>query len=539
MATLFKWTSDNKMTSITRSHFDALHGRVSLALKRLEGLAGIFPQDPDVALAEAVVRLDYIGQSEYSTRDLFEKTYRWGQNDAGAAKNLTLLARSAEEFRKWVDISLPLNSKDLHFKEQVNLINESLSEGYNYWHTLLYRASSAEQQQDYGTAAALAAVSLLSAREMGNDSELAVRRTRAKCLRELDKFASNKRSASLEPALPEERLALQAAVAEIDEVLRLDEYDPEMWNFKSAWCSLLHRFDEADASADRAMTLRPHGYPKPLLNKADARMKQRNYKEALVLAQKALNVAQGTPYKSDILLAERIIHEANHPPQPLSADDLPQYTFALLKAADNLSDEEIGGHGPVNKLVNGVLIRLMNLESPQSANTVMAELASDFTPETVGRILVMMRSQDRKLFGDALQGLLHTAVNSQGAFQRDTVRILILTMLRSGKTTAIRDWCRGLVLIPSQADPNLPTLEEVVKDELKLINRALPDLVTQQPPPTEAEKQQYRSTSERFQGLPVFLYQASRVRSLVRFLGIIFIGMALIIGLVYYLVNHR
>lgn len=374
---------------------------------------------------------------------------------------------------------------------------------------------------------------------MGNDSELAVRRTRAKCLRELDKFASNKRSASLEPALPEERLALQAAVAEIDEVLRLDEYDPEMWNFKSAWCSLLHRFDEADASADRAMTLRPHGYPKPLLNKADARMKQRNYKEALVLAQKALNVAQGTPYKSDILLAERIIHEANHPPQPLSADDLPQYTFALLKAADNLSDEEIGGHGPVNKLVNGVLIRLMNLESPQSANTVMAELASDFTPETVGRILVMMRSQDRKLFGDALQGLLHTAVNSQGAFQRDTVRILILTMLRSGKTTAIRDWCRGLVLIPSQADPNLPTLEEVVKDELKLINRALPDLVTQQPPPTEAEKQQYRSTSERFQGLPVFLYQASRVRSLVRFLGIIFIGMALIIGLVYYLVNHR
>jgi Flp pilus assembly protein TadD len=533
MSTLFQWTSDSKMTSITRAHFDARHGRVRLALQRLEDLSWIFPEDPDVAQAEAFVRMDHIGQGEHA-RKLFKKAFRWGQNNPAAAKNVTLLARSAEEFRELAEIALPLNPKDRNFQKQVEVINQSLSEGMKFWYTLGLRVASSEQQKDYGPAAGLAELSLSYAKEMGGEIELQSRKTRAKCLRELDKIAANRRQAMLEPVSPEERLALQEAVKELDEILRLDEYDPEMWNFKSAWCSLLHRFDEADACADRAISLRPHGYPKPWTNKGDVRLKQKTYAEALAMARKALEVAQGTNYKSDIALAEGIIKRATHPPQPLTADDLPSYTFVFLSKADTVSDEEIGGYGPVDKLVNGLLLRLMDLKMPQGARAVIAELTSDFTPETVGRILAGMRSRNHGLFEVALIGMLYVIVNAQGAFKRDAVRLLILTMLRSGNKTPIRNWYRRLVLIPSQADPALLSLAEIVEKELGYINAELPKIIAQQPQPSAAEKQQFCNPTKKFGDLPEFLYISSPSRFFIKLLGTLFLGIIIIIWLLYY-----
>ncbi len=538
MSSLFQWTPDNKMTSITRAHFDARHGRVRLALQRLEDLSRIFPEDPDVAQAEAFVRMDYIGQGEHAGK-LFKKAFRWRQNDPAAAKNVTLLARSAEEFHELAEIALPLNPKDRNFQKQVELINQSLSEGIKFWETLHLRVAFAEEHKNYGAAAALSGLSLYYAKEMGGEIELSTRKTRAKCLRELDKIAANRRQAVLEPVSPEKRLALQEAVKELDEILRLDEYDAEMWNFKSGWCSLLHRFDEADACADRAISLRPQGYPKPWTNKGDVRLKQKKYDEALAMARKALEVAQGTNYKSDIALAEGIIKQATHPPQPLTAKDLPQYSFAFLKAADTVSDEEIGGYGPVDKLVNGLLLRLMDLKTPQGAHAVMAELTSDFTPETVGRILAGMRSRDHSLFEVALIGMLYAVVNAQGAFKRDAARILILTMLRSGKLTAIRDWYRRLVIIPSRTDPALLSLAEIVEEQLKHINVELPKLIVQQAQPSAAEKQQFCNPTEKFGNLPKLLYILPPVRFFIKFFGKLFLGMILIIWLLYYFLNHQ
>lgn len=532
MSTLFQWTPDNKMTSVTRAHFDARHGRVRLALQRLEYLSRIFPEDPDVLQAEAFVRMDYIGQGEHA-RKLFKKAFRCGQNDPAAAKNVTLLARSAEEFHELAEIALPLNPKDLNFQQQVEMINQSLSEGINFWDVLLFRVASAEEHKDFGTAAGLAELSLPYAKEMDSEIELEARKRRAKCLRELDKIAANRRQILMEPVSPEERLALQEALTELDEILRLDEYDAEMWNFKSAWCSLLHRFDEADAFADRAIGLRPQGYPKPWTNKADVRLKQKKYDEALGVARKALEEAQGTKYKSDIVLAEGIIKQATHPPF-LTTDNLPSYSFAFLRAADTVSDEEIGGYGPVDKLVNGLLLRLMDPKAPQEACAVMAELTSDFTPETVGRILAGMRSRDHGLFEVALLGMLYAVVNAQGAFKRDAARILILTMLRSGKTTTIRDWYRRLVLIPSQIDFGLLSLAEIVEEELKHINPELPKLIVQQPQPSAVEKKQFCNPTEKFGDLPNFLYMLSPDRYFIKFFGKLFLGIIIIIWLLYY-----
>jgi len=245
--------------------------------------------------------------------------------------------------------------------------------------------------------------------------------------------------------------ALEAAVAELDEILRLDEYDPEMWNFKSAWCVLLERYDEADACADRALALRPQGYPKPLVNKAHARLKQKIYDEALALARQALKVAQGTQYLSDVNLAQGIIQQATHPPHPLYPENLPEFTGHFLKIAEDVSDNEIGGHGkkyPVNKLVNGVLLRLMDIRSPQGAVSVMAELNADFHPETVSYILAGVRASDPGQFEAAILGMLYAAVGTQGALQRDAARVLALTMLRAGEAAAIRAWYRRLILAP-------------------------------------------------------------------------------------------
>jgi tetratricopeptide (TPR) repeat protein len=538
MNILFTWTEDHKRNSIGRVHFDALHGRVPLALRRLADLARIFPEDSDLALAEGVVRLDYLGQG-LAARELFEKTYHWDHKNAAGAKNATLAARSAEEFQEWAEIALAPTPQDQRFQEQVEMIREYLKDGRSFWEILLLRAGIAGQHSDFGTAAALVELALISVGEMGAEHELVARRVRAKNLRELDKTAANRRLGLLEPLQPDERLALKDAVAEMTEVLRLDEYDPEMWNFKAAWCVLLQRFDEAEICADRALSLRPHGYPKPLVNKANSRLKQKKYGEALDLAEQALRVAQGTQYLSDIPLVQGIIKQATHPPEPLGSDNLSGFAGQFVRIAEAVSDEEIGGQGPVYKLVNGVLLRLMDLESSLGAAAVMAELTADFSPETVSRILAGARNRDPDLFEVALLGLLYAAVQSQGALQRDAARVLALTTLRAGRVAAIRTWYRHLIQVPAASHPELSPLFVLVLEELRRIHVALPDLIAHQPSNIMVEIQQFLQPTGKFGKLPPFSVRLSPPRFPVKFVGLFVLGAALVIWAVYHFFSGR
>jgi tetratricopeptide (TPR) repeat protein len=473
-------------------------------LTRLADLAQIFPEDSELALGEGNVRLEYLGEGLLA-RERFEKAFQWKQGFAAAAKNVTMLARSAEEFSRWAEIALSLDSSDDNFLEKVRLIKASMNEGASYAQVLLHRTTAAAEKQEYGAAASLAELLLIYKDEIRGDGELSVRKTRAKCLRELDKNVADRRKALLEYLPPQERLSLGKAVAEMEEIIKLDEFDPEMWNFKSAWCSLLHRFDEADACADRALELRPHGYPKPILNKCDIRLKLKKYEEALALAKRALEIARNSSYKSDIPIAQGIIQRATHPPGPLTEYSLPAYASDFTKAAEGVSEQEIAGHGSINKLANGVLLRLMKSSGRNENSVIMSELTADFNPETVWRALHVCLTKDPDLFEAGITGMLYAALQPQKSLRRDATRVLSLFILGSGNADAIKKCYRKLALMPAHWDPLLSPLAGMIEQDLRAINPSIPTEVTNQPSITAAEIQQIKNSTSKFGGTDGFL----------------------------------
>jgi len=59
---IFKLDQEFKTLVINRCYFDAEHGWLSLSLDRLKYLHGVFPNDPQVYYAEALITKDFLGQ---------------------------------------------------------------------------------------------------------------------------------------------------------------------------------------------------------------------------------------------------------------------------------------------------------------------------------------------------------------------------------------------------------------------------------------------------------------------------------------------
>jgi tetratricopeptide (TPR) repeat protein len=269
--------------------------------------------------------------------------------------------------------------------------------------------------------------------------EVEARRLRAEALRELDRKAMTQRKASLNLPMPDERMTLKEGLHELEQALELDPYDAEMWNFRSAWCILLKRYEEAIPHAERALIIRPHGYVKPLINKSTALGYLGRHDESAAVAQEAIDRATNAADRS---LARTVLADFRQPPAPLTPPAIQALSQVAWDESRNTANNELGAQsGGASRLAAGILERV----HPAGADAgMLAELLNDFFPETV---FVAVSEADRtspglrRRFADTAQHLL---AHANEVVRRDAARFLALAILRAGNAAAIRGEFRRL-----------------------------------------------------------------------------------------------
>jgi tetratricopeptide (TPR) repeat protein len=460
-----------------------LNSRVALALLRLDYLSAKFPNDPDIAFCEGVIRIDYLGQG-VAARELFEKAHNSDYKDLSAARNVTFFARDENDFMNWSKRSMK-SPPPAHFKQKVDWIGSQLAQGIPYRQILLAKSEASLQNSEYGTAAALTELVLQDCDGLSEIDQLHARRIRAQSLRQLDKLAAARRRRLGEHFAPEERPALQDAVKEIVQILVLDEYDPEMWNYKSAWQTLLGDYEDAISAAETAIKLRPHNYPKPYVNKANALLKQGRKSAAIGVAHEAIKEAKKVQLQDDIALAQGIIQKAKMKKTDNDLGDLTAFVKQIQIAAMNISDQEAEQVGSVKGVAAGLCHRAHNTMDNSSDNykALMAELLTDFTPESAFLMMMEVKRFNSNIYRLCMDAALYVTALSKSVLQRDAARFVCLSILGAQTKKEISALYRQVILEPSMAvNSPISSLNEIIQKEMGHIHPLLPSRLSLEPP---------------------------------------------------------
>lgn len=489
---------DDKINSINRCFTDAEQGRIELALLRIADLLEEFPNDANVLYARGLLERDFLGCG-LKAREDFEKAFHAASPGEEvrslAACNVAALSGSYEEFERWSAIALEILPGDAGVTGMKDALAEAKHAGADY-HATLVNFVAATPPEDKanrpGTAASGLEAALTGSQTFRAEEEVDVRKHRAQLLRQLDRRAAETHEMLLENFPPEERLALKCAVEEMERALALEDSDAELWNFHAAWCSLLRRDDEAIRSADKAIALRPHGYAKPWINKANVLLHLERFDEVRKCGQEAARQAEAAGLDADLRQAQELasIRKTRHPVP--DEDALTRWMEDFLKAAALTSKKEVsqkGWSGDYTELVNGFLKRTrpFGADWHPAYLRIVAEMLIYFSPETCRISLVEARTQNEVAYENVLNALLYLTVHSSVALQRDAVRMLCLMLLGTGTVGGARTMYRQAVLETAAASVDFGSLPEIVRKELARINTWLPELVANQEPVNEAE----------------------------------------------------
>lgn len=481
---------------VQRCYFEADHTRVALALDRLSELGKQFPDDARIFYAEGILRQDHLGEGLHA-RGLFEKAYWAGLKSAlqgdycwSAASNVADLACDEQDFKKWVDLTRTAPPLGQGTRPDFESINQKIAEGVPFREIQLHRASARYEEGHIGPSAALMEVALVRG---GHDAmeEAHVRRYRAQHIRELDEKCDSLRGQTFEWFAPDERLGLAGALAEVDRALILDPFDAELWNLSAAWNNLLEKFSQALSAAEKAAELRVP-YPKAHINAARALYRMARYEEASQRIALAYKQARNLSDPGDIAQTERLVRTYSSPPSPMKPEDLEEPLETLLRAGKRCSDlemESVDGDVQMGNLVDRLIDHAGAVSGPMARRYVplIAELLSDFTPETVCSAIINGKRRSPRLMDDWYYAALFIAANSSGVERRDAARLVWLLLFMPLDANRVRDNYRHLILAPSSAEPLL-ALDAAMREELRRINPSLFDFVTSQTPLTETDK---------------------------------------------------
>jgi len=260
----------------------------------------------------------------------------------------------------------------------------------------------------------------------------------------------------------------------------------------AAWNNLLERFSKALRSAEKARGLRTP-YPKAHTNAAWALYRLGRYEEAKERIALAHRQAQELPDPGDIEQTERLVRTYSRPPSAMKAEDLDLPLETLLRAAKRCSDmemESVQGDIHLGNLVDRLIDHARSVTGAMATGYVpmIAELLSDFTPETVCNVIINAKQRSPRLMDDWYYAALYIIANSSGVEKRDAARLVWLLLFIPLDANRVRDNYRHLVLAPSFVKPLLGTLDIAMREELHRINPSLHDFVTSQAALTETEK---------------------------------------------------
>lgn len=515
MSSFYKQDQEDKRNSINRCFFDAEHGWVSLALDRLAQLHEEFPDDPQVHYAEALIRKDFLGQGLSAEQEFLiaqEKATnrsRTNENYLFSTFNAAKYARNITEYRRQAAIARELAPDDADIG-LFNQIDGALHQGARYGEILFGAVAEYQRYQKHGDCAALAEIAL-QADKYNVEDELSLRRARMASLRELDKAAEASRQVRGEDFPPEERLTLQDAMKELELALQLDGEDHILWNFKSAWDFTLDRPEDSIAAADKALSVCPAGYFKPMTNKALSLIKLRKIEEARKILNEVLDQTADEEEcgKQDRSLAKNMIKGLELPvaedKEMLSALSERYTNAAGLTSKHELTQGKRGSDG--EELLRGLKRRVTMAGSVWSASYVriIAEMLVFFSAETTWVAVLKLSQQHPKEYDHCLHAALYLACHSTGVYRRDACRFLICIILGARDPDKIREVYREAIIGVSEEGPGeFKNLDRYMREELHRVNPVLVKLVAEQSPLSEDERQKAREvTLSRFQqGVP-------------------------------------
>ncbi len=495
----FTWEGKNmhdnndKINSINRCFFDAEHGWVTLALERIRDLSNEFPDDPQVEYAEALIRKDFLGQG-LKAQELFLKAHyhskdrrKSNENYLFSTFNSAKYARNETEFFERVEIarSLAPDDHDLKFFDS---IRELLRNGNSYGRILMDAVAGYQSEKQHGDCASFAELALL-AEEHNVDDELELRKARMSSLRELDKAAEASRNTRGEGFPPQERLALQQALIEMDRALILDPADHMLWNFKGAWLYLLDQQENAIAALDKSVSLCPVRYPKPLTNKALSLQRLGRKDEAKIIAERALSEAEeiGDEGKGDIELAHRILNslEEKTPSDDQMLNFLAERIITSVQLTARQEMAQWKGSSEGKALLQGLKHRVTIIGKRWSNSyiKIMEELLYDFCSETAYITVMRLSDSNQEAYQHCLHAAIYLAAHSKGIMQRDACRFLIYVILGAGETNLVKKVYREAILGPTNVGKGKFTdLDKNMRSEISKFNPALLKLFAEQTP---------------------------------------------------------
>jgi tetratricopeptide (TPR) repeat protein len=481
--------NEDRLLSIERCHFDAANGSVPRALSRIADLKEEFPSDSDVLYSEALIRCEYLGQGLFAGK-LYQDAFARDPRKALAACNAAIYSTSREERVHWLEIAKRLLPTDQMLTAMEEIDRRASADRVPFWAVIRDEAIHSGEQGHHGNAAARLEIALQA--NVGDDlNERILRRARAEHLREQDRQTHRLAEGNAERPLACERLALQEALREITEMLRLDEYDPEAWNFKAAWCVMLERYQEANEAADRASALRPNGYAKPHHNRALALQAMGRYEEARTAVRNALHIATDTNDAGDIALAQGLLKAIDEEQSGITLEKLEPMLEDIVHKTMLLSEHEESRGGKEDPRANleilaqGLLRRGKKLSDGSDLSFVplMAELLTYVTPDTCFWVLSRVQELSPKTDEQCMHAVLYLVGHATGVVQLDAARLMALFLIVPKKSPLVRKTYRLAILEPlAAAGSPFTEIDQQVRCALAHFHPFLPSLVADQEP---------------------------------------------------------
>lgn len=497
-------TQQDKIDTVyNRCFWDAKNGKVCLALLRLKDLAEEFPNDAHVIYAEALIRKDFLGQGIIA-HSLFKNAFELG-GIKEAACNATKYAPSKNDFEKMSKKAISVAPNDdlllLIVSEQNNYSSEE------YWQ-FLYEMLPPQGEMDGSRASLLELILNACGDNIEKDKIILLHRVRAESLRDLDRAAENSLIVQGEQFIPEERLALQEALKELEKVLSDKNspafYDPELWNLRSAYTYLMHQFEHAITYADMAIKYRPTGYALPHLNKALSFWELGMKDEALPCAQEALRQAEVSRNSAHIKQVRQAIKD-HTVYKPATLNEFIPYLKQVLYGAGNVAEKEISdSRGKLENISKNLLkrVRIVGAEWSMAYVNILAELLSLYSPEAASFIVAKAAISEQRMTENILCAALYLIGHSEGVMQRDATRFLALLIIAPLDTEGIRITYRmGILEVSASASDGMSNLDFFMRKELSRMHPMFPSLIAEQEPiDEEGKKRAKRDILTKFEG---------------------------------------
>ena len=404
-----------------------------------------------------------------------------------------MLAQDVEEFRRWADLTksapAPPNTEKPDYREHLR----NVESGAPYWECTATYAQEQARQSDFGAAAAKMEIAL-AVGGIG-DQEVALRRVRGQWIRELDKRHQHQREAAREAFPDEERLALHEALNELDKAIAIDPYDAELWNLKAAWLNLLERYSDALPAAIQAIDIRDP-YAKAHINAGTALVGLGRQAEGLQQVEEALRQATASGDYRDLDQAQALRRAYTTPSTKPSLHKLMPILEEFLRASDNTSKAEMEReHSPsfgLDKVTRRLILHSRKIRGGFGIGYVpmIAELLSDFTPESVWAVIVSGKGTAPNLYGSWLAAIVYLIAKSDGVERRDAARLFVLLLLSCLDSGNIRGMYREYILATSDGSDGELSPDAPVREELARVHVQLPELIAQQPRIEPREREQ-------------------------------------------------